>query len=724
MKISRIAAACLFAALVIALPAVLTGCQPAKNSPRQQADTPQVSSSAADTVFAPYSEIPVNVKPSVKPYLVEPNLSNVTNKDLFSFSPAAGKLLAQNGFVVVASKDHREFFPLYEVNRYAAVPVPNFVTTDAMLHNYHLYFSHLLRTLEKDRLCSELQTLTVSMLAGSEQQYGDLKGTAWENAAKRNVAFFAVATRMLDPTAGVPSYVQREVEQELQLIAEHRDTMRPSPVMNMGQPADDPLAVLNEDYTQYIPRGHYATSDDLRSYFKTMMWYGRMTFRANNNDETRSAALITLLLNRDKDFASWNRIYEPTNFFVGKSDDLGFLQYRELLGKIYGNTPTLNQLTGDNNKWTAFEAAVDKLQPPAINSIPVFDENIQPDREQAIKGFRLMGQRFTIDASIFQRLVYREVGENSAGERRMLPKGLDIPAAMGSEAAYAILDSAGQTGYARYPENMRKLQTYLASLDTATWTQNLYWSWLHTLAPLTEPKKQGYPSFMTNQAWTRKQLETYLGSWTELKHDTILYAKQVYAEMGGGDVNDDRGYVEPNPVVFARLASLTQMTADGLESRGLLNENDKESLERMEELALKLKVIAEKELVNQPLTDEEYDLIRGFGGDLEHFWLEALRDEGVDHRSAVAQNPASLIADVATNPAGEVLEEGTGYVSEIYAVVPVDGKLRIAKGGVYSYYEFPWPAQDRLTDQKWRSMLDEGQAPEQSAWVKSYAVPQ
>ena len=50
---------------------------------------------------------------------------------------------------------------------------------------------------------------------------------------------------------------------------------------------------------------------------------------------------------------------------------------------------------------------------------------------------------------------------------------------------------------------------------------------------------------MTNDEWQKKSLESYLGSYTELKHDTVLYAKQVMAEMGGGDdtVYDDRGYV-------------------------------------------------------------------------------------------------------------------------------------------------------------------------------------
>ncbi|HOV43342.1 MAG TPA: DUF3160 domain-containing protein [Syntrophothermus lipocalidus] len=222
---------------------------------------------------------------------------------------------------------------------------------------------------------------------------------------------------------------------------------------------------------------------------------------------------------------------------------------------------------------------------------------------------------------------------------------------------------------------------------------------------------------MRNQAWIRKELNTYLGSWTELKHDTVLYAKQVYAEMGGGwEEGDDRGYVEPNPEVYARLAALTAMTRNGLETRGLLAERDKESLNRLEKLALDLKDIAVKELNNEPLSEADYELIRTFGGQLEHFWLEALRDE-VESRSQIWENPAPVVADVATAPPELVLEEGTGYISDIYVVVPVEGKLRIARGGVYSYYEFPWPAANRLTDQKWQEILRSGKAPEPPKWT-------
>jgi len=263
-------------------------------------------------------------------------------------------------------------------------------------------------------------------------------------------------------------------------------------------------------------------------------------------------------------------------------------------------------------------------------------------------------------------------------------------------------------------------------LDTDVWTQNLYWGWLYSLLPLTVEKSGGYPSFMKNLAWVRKELNTYLGSWTELKHDTILYAKQVYAELGGGgpEKKDDRGYVEPNPYVYARLASLLKMTNQGLEARGLLTAKIKDSLSKMEQLAMSLKTISEKELNGAKLTDEEFELIRSYGGQLEHFWLEVNQDEEqfklLGQRDFLDQNPSAIVADVATDPNGQVLEEGTGRIQEIYVVVPIDGKLRIAKGGVYSYYEFPWPMSDRLTDKKWRETLDSGQAPALPSWTGSF----
>jgi hypothetical protein len=233
---------------------------------------------------------------------------------------------------------------------------------------------------------------------------------------------------------------------------------------------------------------------------------------------------------------------------------------------------------------------------------------------------------------------------------------------------------------------------------------------MNTLRSLLDEYGEGYPTFMRNEAWKKKELVTFLGSWTELKHDTILYAKQVYAEMGGGPEYmevDDRGYVEPNPELYNKLKSLIGLTIDGLEARDLLSQKDKEQLEKLEELVETLRDISIKELENQVLTDEEYEFIRTYGGSLEHFWNETLSPEDQEKPQAELLDgwPAAIVADVATDPNGWVLEEGIGAINEIYVVFPIDGELHIGKGGVFSHYEFAWPMNDRLTNEKWRQIL-------------------
>ncbi|NPV92855.1 MAG: DUF3160 domain-containing protein [Firmicutes bacterium] len=704
------------AMLVIVLLTGMAGCK--KKEPATVEASPPASRTyslgqwAAASGFAAYREEPVTVKPAVPDYQVAADLNNVINKQQFEFSPDALRLLTTNSFVVAPAK-YTEFYDLYDSSRYEYVA--NFVTTDAMMHSYHLYFDHLLSSVEKQHLYPTLKKLNRSMLDVSIEEYQGLKGTGWENAARRNVAYFAVAERLLDPAAQVPAEVSDIVGPELELINRH-DGIGTSPVMNVGQ-APDLMENLKADYTQYIPRGHYTRSEDLKRYFLAMMWYGQNTFRLKNEDETRSAVLITLAMNQGDIHKDWDSIYEPTCFFVGKSDDLNCNQYQNIMLQTYGQLLSLDQLAGDAEKWRQFLKQTEELEPPMINSIPIFDETIQPDRTREIKGFRFMGQRFTLDASVFQRLIYREVKENPQGERRMLPRGLDIPAAMGSDTAYSILKGMGETSYQGYSQNLDKMRDYIAGLPESTWTQNLYWSWLHTLQPLVSEKKEGYPRFMRNEAWARKELSTYLGSWTELKHDTVLYGKAVMAEMGGDGVEqvDDRGYVEPNPLLYSRLAALSAQTREGLSSRGMLGEDDRVTLERIEQLSLKLKAISEKELSNTPRSQEEYNVIRFFGGELEHIWIKSMQDDDRDF----SNTQAPVVVDVANSPS-ETLEEGVGYIYEIYVVVPVDGILRIARGGVFSSHEFVLPSAQRLTDEEWQQMLEEGKAPPLPAWTRSF----
>jgi hypothetical protein len=82
-----------------------------------------------------------------------------------------------------------------------------------------------------------------------------------------------------------------------------------------------------------------------------------------------------------------------------------------------------------------------------------------------------------------------------------------------------------------------------------------------------------------------------------------------------------------------------------------------------------------------------------------------------------------VIADVATDPnSGQVLEVGIGNVHEIYVVAPIpqaDGSLALtlARGGIFSYYEFP--SSERLTDEAWREQVKNNRTPPQPAFAAS-----
>lgn len=633
-----------------------------------------------------------NITPQVTSYRVEPDLSNIDNLEQFYISeedPEFVQKLVQNGFVVAGSAGN-EFFQIYEDNRYELIP--NFVTVDSLMHTYHLYFSYLLKNIERNHLYDSLVRLSDKMLENSLAQYEVLKGSEWESAAKRNVAFFTIGMKLLDDSTEVNPDVADVVQSEL------------GKIKNAKGVAISEIRNDEEDYSQYVPRGYYEGDEKLEKYFKAMMWYGRIHFQQDEEELDRSAFLITKALADDGEaVALWEAIYSITAFFAGASDDSGVCEYAPLIGEVYGDTISTADLIGAQDAFAKFHEKTAALRAPKINSIPIYEWE-----DNVIPGFRFMGQRFTIDAEIMQNLIFQRVERNAMGEKRMLPDVLDVPAALGSDKALSLLNEMGMGDYKNYTENMEKLRIGLAEENDELWAASLYAGWLHTLRPLLTEKGEGYPMFMQNEEWSKKCLECFAGSYAELKHDTILYSKQVIAEMGGDyDENlDDRGYVEPEPLVYARFMSLADMTAQGLKKYGMLSAGQEEDLSHLTQMANQMYTISNKELQDELLTDDEYDFIRGYGGNIEHFWYEAVKEEGEDGYIAAKECPAAIIADVATDgEAGKVLEMGTGNPSNIFVVIKVDGKIKLARGSVYSFYQFAWPMNDRLTDSKWLQMM-------------------
>jgi len=683
--------------------------------------------SAISTEFAEYKPYTVDITPNADSYSLPVNLSKIENKKKFSLDNKAKQKLTKQGFVAVPSS-YNQIYSIYKDNTENARP--NFVTTDSVLHTYHILSDYILRNLEINKFIPDLKNLNKVLLQNALSQYSSVTDPNLKWAAKKNVAYFTIASKLLEPETVIPSDVKDLVDRELNLIENHSG-FELSPIFG-----------YKEDYSQYVPRGHYTRNEDFKKYFKTMMWYGRMMFRIEppigimgqhtdkekGREETRQALLISLILNQAKvnqedALKVWDRIYQPTVFFVGKADDLNIYDYLGAIKKVLGESVAINSLA-DNSKIDQIIAELKALPAPKISSSFVLETE---DPAKVTKGFRFMGQRFIPDSYIFQQLVFPKIQNYTGGGSkpftaetietldgirtvRAFPMGLDITAVLGSRRAKEILDKQKDSSYEKYEEQFQKLKGEFSSLPQEQWAENLYWNWLYSLLPTLTVKGNGYPIFMQQTAWLDKDINSFLGSWAELRHDTILYAKQSYTgalSSNFGPVEEpkpeDRGYVEPNPEVYARLASLAKFMREGLESRNLLIDEYKSKLARIEEVLLTLKAISEKELTNKDLEKNDYDFIKGIGDTLED--LVTFSAAETEKITSETDTKMEVVADVHTDGnTAQVLEEGVGKAMNLLVVVKESGDLYLTSGAIFSHYEFKHPMSDRLTDEKWQQM--------------------
>ncbi|MHC4556567.1 MAG: DUF3160 domain-containing protein [Planctomycetota bacterium] len=683
------------------------------------------------------------VEPDAPGYTLPLDLGTITNYTFMNSKfdlQNDTTLLEQNGFAII-EHDFGQFDPNrddivkpYEYLNSRDVPV--FVTADTLLHLYHIQFDETLKDIEEREFYGDIHDLTAALLADAltmhEEYTGDLK-----EAAKRNVAYLSVAQKLINPNAQAPALVAEDVASELAKIDAHEGF------------AESDIFIYREDYSQYVPRGHYTRSEQLKLYFRTLMWYGRMAFllKGAENWGSMGEALISVydakiqtiqavLLAGSIDKVQvgqrsgreiWDRMYAVTAFYVGLADDLTPYEYLGAVDKVFGSSFEPTNLLNEDD-FFALKVELALLRSPKIyggtGQIIIFPPYTPGSLNEVLdktKGMRFMGQRFIPDSYMFQNLIFPQVGGYTGNSTpkpftlfdgcRDYPCGLDVMALLGSIRAKAILIEQGDTDYINYWQQFDELKAEFESFDLSDWNRNLYWGWLYALKTLINEYGEGYPNFMRTEAWEKKGLNAALASWTELRHDTILYAKQSYTPGRGGPPPNITGYVEPVPEFYGRLLVLTQMTRQGLGDFDALSAQATERLINLENILNRLIEIANKELTNQELSEDEYSYIKGFGKTLEKAVI-GVEEKGIK---------TTLVADVHTHYYIEqlVVEEGVGYVDLIIVACSApDGSIYLAAGPVLSYYEFKHPMDDRLTDEAWRELLASPTKPDRPRWFQ------
>jgi len=623
--------------------------------------------------------------------------------------------------------------------------VPVFISSDLLLHVYHLLFNHALQDIEQNKFLPLITALTSKLYTLSKQYHETAIDSLIKKAAQMNKVYFAVAAKLLttkvfvakedlllrreeiragdelnetqveklkemhyiqyggknaferyvtfyqrNPIKGelLPENVRNLVEAEYSLIMEAKG-FAPSPIFGPD---------VEEDYSQYRPRGHYTMSENLKSYFRAIMWFGRMPFSVDDKRATMQAILITHALQNPEVENYWSALMKSIDFLIGEQEDLTVNDYRQILQDVYGTNPSLEEIV-DSLKLDLFCQKAKSLTKKRIAKAVLAAK--MPE-----KAFRFMGQRFVPDAEIFSKLTTPRVGTED--RPRLMPKPIDVIAVLGSSLADSMLFE-DKTNIPFYADSLDALKTYYQKLPYQEWQRTTYWCWLNTLRPLLQEKDHKYPFFMRNINWCKKSLLTTLSSWGELKHDTILYSVQAYAELGEGPIippkpPQPKGYVEPDLEFFNRMIYMVEKTFRILEAANLISDEYRQKMAEYLAKINSLRQIVRKELLNEEISDTEYDLISHLSQDFR--WLVRKSSETLSFNDEPSKK-MPVVADVHTDAwNGQVLTVGVGTPQRIYvAIKDKSGGARIAVGYIFSYYEFPQPMDKRMTDQEWRVLV-------------------
>jgi hypothetical protein len=241
-----------------------------------------------------------------------------------------------------------------------------------------------------------------------------------------------------------------------------------------------------------------------------------------------------------------------------------------------------------------------------------------------------------------------------------------------------------------------------------------------------------YPSFMQLPSWQKKNLNTALASWAELKHDALLYSERPSgAECGDGGMCAPPpepyviGYVEPNINYWKEALELLSLTEQMLTKYDLLNGNLKFQQEQLKEMCQFLITVSEKELRHENLTEQEYRTIELIGSNVEYITLNIFGTYSWELISGPDKEVA-VVADIYNNPSGPqpgLLHAAVGYANDLYVLVEINGYLYLTKGATFSYYEFVREVGEPMTDEEWQEKLRQGKTFGVPVWMNNFILP-
>ncbi len=618
-------------------------------------------------------------------------------------------VLANNGFVISEKKRFPTF--VYGYQTVYSQDLPLYVSADSIMYAVHRSYDAILKAVELASLAPDVQKLLTSM----HVELGQGGATALGVEARADAdLYLAVALALLTDQTVAP-VAGGDAAKINELVAGAKAHEGMGEVKLFG-------SVRLMDFSQFEPRGHYTDSPELERYFRAMMWLGRVDFRFIETQTDGSqvfqrrqleGAYVLHELAQGESLERHTRVDEAVRAFVGESDYMTLPQLGLLLGDLgLANVSGLASLTDAQ----IADVVMQKGYGTQRISSHIMINGLGKGTLPLSSSFALFGQRYVVDSHVFSNVVYDRVKNGTV--KRMMPSPLDAAfAALGNDQAGSLLKP--QLQQYDYAGDLHMMRVLVDAHPTEYWGDNLYNRWLGALRELSPAQTlampDGLPEITKTEAWGRRLLNTQLASWAELRHDTLLYAKQSYT--GGASCQFPNGYVDPYPAFYARVAEFAehgvQMAAslDFSQNPGLATQVPM-YFQTLRDVAKMLTEMAQNERDGIPLTQEHLDFINQavvvqLGcGDPEGStgWYSQLF---FDNHESVVESPT--IADVHTQPTdetgnfvGRVLHVGTGLPRLMVVTANPCGTPRAYVGVASSYFEKITDNFQRMTDEEWQ----------------------
>jgi hypothetical protein len=491
------------------------------------------------------------------------------------------------------------------------------------------------------------------------------------------------------------------------------------------------------DASQFTPRGHYADEPLLQQYFRAMIWLGRTDFRLieTKSDGTQQfmrpqydAMLLLRQAMSGEDLTNFKKMDAALQAFLGESDYMTVPQVDLLIADLGG----LDAARSANDATVEGAVRAGGYGIQSIASQIMVNDGIVATLPLA-RSFAFFGQRYVLDSHVFSQVVYDRLPS-----KRMMPNPLDVAfAALGNDQALPLL-SADLDAFPGYPGALEGARVLADAHGSEFWNANLYNLWLSSLralsptADVSQPSAVGMPEVTGTKSWGRRILNTQLGSWAELRHDTLLYAKQSYTGVPACDYPD--AYVDPYPEFYEKLRQFAEhgvLLADLLAGSQSIDVAPVRSyFTQLGNTLGTLGAMAKNQREGTPFTAEQLAFVNRAVRIVQQSVVCTTIDAPDGWLSDLYLDPASSIeaaptiadvhtqpADEAGNPVGKVLHVATGYPRLMVTTVDTCMGPRAYVGMTFAYHEQVTKDFQRLTDAEWSAQLRN--APADVPWMSS-----